>query len=148
VASTASPGQPCIAEWVRESSSTVIDLPAEVPLSPCPACGERGRWATVRSYGQTVNILLESTPHRLGMYALLRDGRRAINLVWASEVDPRADWLAFDGQRHRDHFTVCSGWRGLRTGSSVAKTAVDLIASDGEPPKPARRHSRRLRDWA
>lgn len=126
-----------------------IDTPADVPLSPCRACGELGRWASVKSSGRVVNVLLEAAPHPLGMYALLRDGRRAINLVWANEVEPAVGWLDWPGQRHRDHFKICGGWPRLRVGSSIAATAVDSIASDleGEPPN-RRPRSRRLRDWA
>jgi hypothetical protein len=106
------------------------------------------RWATVKGNGQPVNMLLEATPHPLGMYALLSDGRRAVNLVWASHVDPNANWLTWPGQRHRDHFTICGGWPGVTTSTETARTAVEKI---GETITPGRRdragRSRRLRDW-
>lgn len=146
-ASTACARALSITGGMKSGSLSTIEAPAEVSLSPCPSCGEQGRWACVQANGQAANILFESTPHRLGTYALLRDGRRAVNLVWASEVEPGVNWLEWRGQRHRDHFTVCSGWRGLRTGSAVATAAVEMIAADLEPVRPTRQRSRRLRDW-
>jgi hypothetical protein len=130
-------------------TAAAIEMPAEVPLSPCRACGELGRWASVKASGPVVNVLLEAAPHPLGMYAVLRDGRRAINLVWANEVQPGAGWLDWPGQRHRDHFKVCSGWPSLRVGSSIAAAAVDTIASDLDcQTTGGRPRSCRLRDWA
>lgn len=94
-------------------------------------------------------MLLEATPHPLGMYALLSDGRRAVNLVWASHVDPNANWLAWPGQRHRDHFTVCGGWPGVRTSTENARAVRRRDDRRAITPgaRDRRRRSRRLRDW-
>lgn len=108
-----------------------------------------GRWASVRGSGALVNILLEPTPHHLGMYALLRDGRRGVNLVWSSEVDPMGGWLEWAGPRFRDHFSVCPGSPTVRTSRELVRIAVEGI---GEPisekcDRIRRIRSRRLRDW-
>ncbi len=85
-----------IKEPMRTAAAS-IERPADVPLSPCRACGELGRWARVKASGAVVNVLLDAAPHSLGMYELLRDGRRAINLVWANELEPSAGLVGLAG---------------------------------------------------
>lgn len=96
-----------------------------------------------------MNMLLDLTPHPLGMYALLADGRRAINLVWASEADPSGHWLEWDGPRYRDHFALCDGGATLRTARELASAAVEGIGEPNRAMKERvrRMRSRRLRDW-
>jgi hypothetical protein len=118
-------------------ATTKADALVEAPLTPCRACGVVCRWATAKGNGRPVNMLLEAAPHPSGMYAVLSDGRRAVNLVWATEVDPDVNWLAWPGQRHRDHFTACGGWPGLRTPRDTARAAVETI---GEAITPGERH--------
>ena len=138
-----------INQTMSASVVTFTEMPAEAPLSPCGACGVMGRWASVKGGGRPVNLLVEATPHPLGMYALLRDGRRAVNLVWACQVEPGGQWLDWPGQRHRDHFTVCAGWPGLRTSTDIVRSAIETIGEPdrGRVPRDRPRPSRRLCDW-
>lgn len=99
--------------------------------------------------GARVNILLDPDPHPLGMYGLLQDGRRAVNLIWAHEIDPRGRWLEWPGPRHRDHFATCPGGPGLHSPHTLAASAVETIGEVLSRPDSRRTgvRSRRLRDW-
>lgn len=107
-------------------------------------------WASVHANGLPVNVLLDATPHPLGRYAVLRDGERAVNLLWAHERDPGADWLAYDGPRYRDHFTTCAGAATMRHGPALVTAVVETIGEEDEWGSSRPRHrtpTRRLRDW-
>ena len=109
-------------------------LPELVDFGICQACGQKIGWVTVRP-GETRRPV-DPEARELAEYALLRNGRAAVNLRHPS-VDPSFE--SYDGPRFWDHAKTCPV-PSMRTARSAVGQYLgyvdDVYSHNGRPSRP------------
>lgn len=115
-------------------AATTPEMPELVEFGVCTACGQSIGWVTVRP-GKTRRPV-DPQPRALAEYALLRDGRVAVNLRNPT-VDPAFE--SYGGPRFWDHAKTCpvpSMSTARAAGSLFLDYVEDVHRHSGRPSRP------------